>query len=106
MEPELLLGLAVLVLIAYLYFTKNRNQELHTNDEAGILNSELSKLSNRLANVEKIIKIETVNTARERKHVQDTLALQSEQRRFDNINLSGIIDRHSRLDGTTDPKAH
>lgn len=106
MEPELILGLAILVLIAYLYFTKNSNQDLHTVDEMGSLKSQLSNLNRRLANVEKMVKMETTNIARERKHVHDTLALQSEQRRFDNIQLSGIIDRHTRLDGNTDPKAH
>ena len=106
MEPELILGLAILVLIAYLYFTKNSNQDLHTVDEMGSLKSQLSSLNRRLANVEKMIKMETTNIARERKHVHDTLALQSEQRRFDNIQLSGIIDRHSRLNAGTDPPAH
>lgn len=106
MNPDLLLGLAIFALVAYLYLTKNSNQDLHTVDEMGGLKSQISSLNRRIANVEKMFKIEATNIARDRKHVQDTLALNAEQRRFDNIQLSGIIDRHAGLSGTTTPSAH
>ncbi len=106
MDSELLIGTVILAIIVYLYLTKNSsNKELNSEDEISDLKSKLNSANSRISNLEKMIKIETTNTARDRKHVHDTLALQSEQRRFDNIQLSGIIDRHSNLSGTT-PHPH
>lgn len=106
MDSELLIGTVILAIIVYLYVTKNSsNKELNSEDEISDLKSKLNSANSRISNLEKMIKIETTNTARDRKHVHDTLALQSEQRRFDNIQLSGIIDRHSNLSGTT-PHPH
>jgi hypothetical protein len=107
MDTELLIGTVILALIVYLYLTRNSsNKELHNENDMSDLKTNLNSMNSRISNLEKMIKMETTNTARDRKHVHDTLALQSEQRRFDNIQLSGIIDRHAGLSGVTVPSAH
>ena len=102
---ELILGVFVLILILYLWY-KRSNPDFNTDDETSSVKSQLTTLNRRIANVEKMVKMEATNTARERKHLQATLALQSEQRRFDNIQLSGLIERHAGLAGTVTPAPH
>ena len=98
--------LFVLILGTY-YYTQNDKSELSLDDAStSKILAALKQLSFRIDVLEKRHSLDKEQTERSRKNIYDTLGMQIEARKLDNIAVTGLLDRHAGLSGDANPRAH
>ena len=105
--------LMVIILVAistgFYFLVQRSNQEISVVDESSSVNKILiaiRQLNSRLETLEKKYALDQEQTVRSRKNIYDTLGMQIEARKLDNIAVTGLLDRHAGLTGTTLPAPH
>lgn len=105
--------LMVIILVAistgFYFLVQRSNQEISVVDESSSVNKILiaiRQLNSRLETLEKKYTLDQEQTVRSRKNIYDTLGMQIEARKLDNIAVTGLLDRHAGLTGTTLPAPH
>ena len=95
--------------VGFYFFMQRSNQEIpyteRSKDTSNILIA-IRQISSRLETLEKKYSLDKDQNERSRKNVYDTLGMQIEARKLDNIAVTGLLDRHAGLGGTQVPAPH
>jgi len=89
--------------------TRNNYRENSRSDSAtvGRLLSAIRQINSRLDIIESRSAMEREQSERSRRNIYDTLGMQLEARKLDNIAVTGLLDRHASLSATNNvPSAH
>lgn len=95
--------------VGFYFFMQRSNQEIPSTegskDTSNILIA-IRQISSRLETLEKKYSLDKDQNERSRKNVYDTLGMQIEARKLDNIAVTGLLDRHAGLSGTVAAAPH
>lgn len=105
--------LVIIILLAlaagFYFFMQRSNQEIPSTegskDTSNIIKA-IRQINSRLELLEKKYSLDKEQTERSRKNIYDTLGMQIEARKLDNIAVTGLLDRHAGLSGTTVAAPH
>ena len=89
--------------VGFYFFMQRSNQEIPSTegskDTSNILRA-IRQINSRLETLEKKYSLDKDQNERSRKNVYDTLGMQIEARKLDNIAVTGLLDRHAGLSGS------
>lgn len=105
--------LVIVILLAFsvgfYFFMQRSNSEIPSTegskDIANVIKA-IRQINSRLELLEKKYSLDKEQTERSRKNIYDTLGMQIEARKLDNIAVTGLLDRHAGLTGSQVPAPH
>ena len=105
--------LVIVILLAFsvgfYFFMQRSNQEIPSTegskDIANVIKA-IRQINSRLELLEKKYSLDKEQTERSRKNIYDTLGMQIEARKLDNIAVTGLLDRHAGLSGSLAAAPH
>lgn len=110
MSREIYLTIFIVTVVLFFgaYFLRSQqNMEIPTGEiSIGKIVGALRNINNRLDFLEKKHYLDKEQSERSRKNILEGMSLATEARRLDNIAVTGLLDRHAGLSGTTTPAAH
>lgn len=106
-------ALVIIILLAlsvgFYFFMQRSNQEIASTEDSKDLSNvirAIRQINSRLEALEKKYSLDKEQTERSRKNIYDTLGMQIEARKLDNIAVTGLLDRHAGLSGSAAPAPH
>lgn len=105
--------LVIIILLAFsvgfYFFMQRSNQEIPSvegsKDISNVIKA-IRQINSRLELLEKKYSLDKEQTERSRKNIYDTLGMQIEARKLDNIAVTGLLDRHAGLSGSVAAAPH